>query len=61
MKPKIISLHTRARGLDLDLEATAYEPLVCVEMDGETLATLRANRPRWDEIFAMFPPRGSKS
>ncbi len=38
MKPKIISLRTRAGRLDLGLEAAGHESLVCVEMDGEAVA-----------------------
>ena len=61
MKPKIISLYTGAGGLDLGLEAAGYEPLVCVEMDGEAVATLKANRPKWNTVHSKIVPKGQSN
>jgi DNA (cytosine-5)-methyltransferase 1 len=57
MKPTIISLYTGAGGLDLGMEAAGFEPLVCVEMDGEAVATLRTNRPSWRVLEARLGPK----
>lgn len=57
MKPTIISLYTGAGGLDLGMEAAGFEPLVCVEMDAEAVATLRANRPAWRVVHAKLVPK----
>ena len=44
-KPRIISLYTGAGGLDYGFEAAGFEHGVTVEMDPDSCATLRANRP----------------
>jgi DNA (cytosine-5)-methyltransferase 1 len=61
MKLKAISLYTGAGGLDLGLEEAGFEPLACVEMDGEAVATLRANRPKWPVIHAKLTPKGPRN
>lgn len=43
----VLSLFTGAGGLDLGLEAAGFEPVLCVEIDGESRETLRRNRPGW--------------
>ncbi len=43
--PKTISLFTGAMGLDLGLEEAGFSVAACVEMDGPSCRTIRANRP----------------
>lgn len=59
-KGTFLSLFTGAGGLDLGLEAAGFEPVLCVEVDEDSRATLRQNRPRWrladpGDIHAMEP------
>jgi DNA (cytosine-5)-methyltransferase 1 len=60
-KLSVISLYTGAGGLDLGLESAGFEPLACVEMDKEAVATLRHNRPKWPVIHARLKPRGPQN
>jgi DNA (cytosine-5)-methyltransferase 1 len=43
----VLSLFTGAGGLDLGLEAAGFEPVLCVEIDEDSRATLKRNRPGW--------------
>ncbi len=43
----VLSLFTGAGGLDLGLEAAGFEPVLCVEIDGDSRETLKKNRPNW--------------
>ena len=43
----VLSLFTGAGGLDLGLEAAGFEPVLCVEIDEDSRATLKQNRPDW--------------
>lgn len=43
----VLSLFTGAGGMDVGLEAAGFEPVLCVEIDEDSRATLRKNRPRW--------------
>lgn len=56
----VLSLFTGAGGLDLGLEAAGFEPVLCVEVDEDSRATLKRNRPRWrladpGDIHALEP------
>lgn len=59
-RPTVLSLFTGAGGLDLGLEAAGFEPVLCVEVDEDSRATLRKNRPEWrladpGDIHALEP------
>lgn len=60
-KLSVISLYTGAGGLDLGLESAGFEPLACVEMDKEAVATLRHNRPKWPVVHARLKPKGPRN
>lgn len=49
VRRKLVSLYTGAGGLDLGLEAAGFETAVAVEMDPDSVATLRRNR-HWEVI-----------
>ena len=58
----VISLFTGAGGLDLGLEAAGFKPALCVELDEDSKATLRKNRPDWrladaGDIHALGPDK----
>lgn len=44
---RMLSLFTGAGGLDLGLETAGFEPVLCVEVDGDSRETLQLNRPAW--------------
>lgn len=46
-RPTLLSLFTGAGGLDLGLETAGFESVLCVELDSDSRATLRHNRPGW--------------
>lgn len=59
-KRTVLSLFTGAGGLDLGLEASGFEPVLCVEVDEDSRATLKKNRPGWrladpGDIHALEP------
>ena len=43
----VLSLFSGAGGLDLGLEEAGFEPVLCVEIDEDSRATLKRNRPEW--------------
>lgn len=43
----LLSLFTGAGGLDIGLEHAGFEPVLCVENDEDSRATLTRNRPHW--------------
>lgn len=56
----VVSLFSGAGGLDLGLEAAGFEPLLCVEVDDDSRATLQRNRPKWrlaepGDVHALGP------
>lgn len=56
----VLSLFTGAGGFDLGLEAAGFEPVLCVEVDKDSRATLKKNRPGWrladpGDIHALEP------
>ena len=56
----ILSLFTGAGGMDLGFEAAGFEPALCIEVDEDSRATLRHNRPNWrlaepGNIYALDP------
>ena len=56
----ILSLFTGAGGMDLGFEAAGFEPVLCIEVDEDSRATLRHNRPNWrlaepGNIYALDP------
>lgn len=56
----LLSLFTGAGGLDIGLEAAGFEPVLCVEVDEDSRATLKKNRPSWrladpGDIHALEP------
>jgi DNA (cytosine-5)-methyltransferase 1 len=59
-RPALLSLYTGAGGMDLGLEAAGFEPVLCVEVDEDSRATLKKNRPKWrlaepGDIHALKP------
>jgi DNA (cytosine-5)-methyltransferase 1 len=58
--PHVLSLFTGAGGLELGLEAAGFEPVMCVEVDEDSRATLKRNRPAWQlsepgDIYKIQP------
>ena len=43
----VLSLFSGAGGLDLGLEEAGFDPVLCVEIDEDSRATLKQNRPEW--------------
>lgn len=59
-RPTTLSLFTGAGGMDLGLEAAGFKPVLCVEVDEDSRATLKKNRPGWrladpGDIHALPP------
>lgn len=59
-KLSVLSLFTGAGGLDLGLEAAGFHSALCVEVDEDSRATLKRNRPGWrlahpGDIHALKP------
>ncbi len=50
VKPTVIELFAGAGGLALGLEEAKLEATMLVEIDADSAATLRKNRPKWDVI-----------
>lgn len=44
---KVVSLFTGAGGMEIGLEAAGFDTSICVEIDPDSRATLRKNRPHW--------------
>lgn len=56
----MLSLFTGAGGLDIGLEAAGFRPVLCIEVDADSRATLKQNRPAWrladpGDIHALEP------
>lgn len=56
---KLVSLYTGAGGLDVGLEVAGFQTGVAVEMDGDSVETLRRNRP-WPVIDRDIHDVGSR-
>ena len=57
---RVLSLFTGAGGLDLGLEAAGFDVSLCVEVDRDSRATLKRNRPHWKlaepgDVHALTP------
>jgi DNA (cytosine-5)-methyltransferase 1 len=49
-KPTVVSLYSGAGGLDLGFEAAGFETRVAIELDHDSVETLKANRPQWNPV-----------